>query len=374
MTLYTSFERQKIAEVTNELASSIKNHLGILENGTFNTNMSLQDKEIVGLRMRNLLDVVADGAFIPLMHFTFGSGDMLKIAALKEDMTSPLLREHLDVTNGFEFMSLSEGERNLIGQKLLLLLRDISNTALVPLLNYTLNYDQVKKLASLKGIHDDDNVTKNKSHQSEHKEEPDENVLQDAVKMEDPDYFSDTDEQMAAALSDIPQWIENQRVNHGSENSGGNLNSKSGADERMISNEKREEGECSDESLSLTDNRAVNEPPFVEQLKTFHPIATKCNNENVGTLTKRAQKEKSYPDKSPNLNQPKRMMHFVCYKCDYTCQEKAELSRHREIVHGYKMTRGKNRGRANKNRLAESSTMPIKKNSYFQCFKKRSRN
>ena len=168
MTLYTSFERQKIAEVTNKLASSIKNHVGILENGSFNDNLSLKDKEIVGLRMRNLLDMVADGAFIPLMHFTLGSGDMLKIAALKEEMISPQLRQHLEITNGFEFMSLSEGERNRIGQKLLLLLRDISDTALVPLLNYTLNYDQVKKLASLKGIHDDDNVTKN-SPQSEHR-------------------------------------------------------------------------------------------------------------------------------------------------------------------------------------------------------------
>ena len=183
-TSYTPTEEQKINHVSKEstvigeeLAETIKNHLGILENGTFNANLVIRDKEMVGRRMRGLLDVVADGAIVPLLQFTLNKGHILKLAALEGDLLSPLLEEHLGITNGYEFMSLSEGDKDRVGRKLLSLLRDISSSALVPLLNCTLNYDQVKKLSSLKGIYNDVNETPSTILHTAKKEEPGEDML-----------------------------------------------------------------------------------------------------------------------------------------------------------------------------------------------------
>ena len=87
----SSTTEQKVGKVTKELklANSIKNHLGILEDVTFNINLSSRDQEMIGLRMQSLLSGVADGALVPLLHFTLSSGHILKLAALKEHLISP---------------------------------------------------------------------------------------------------------------------------------------------------------------------------------------------------------------------------------------------------------------------------------------------
>ena len=313
-TSYTPTEEQKINHVSKEstvigeeLAETIKNHLGILENGTFNANLVIRDKEMVGRRMRGLLDVVADGAIVPLLHSTLSKNHILKLAALEGDLLSPLLEEHLGITNGYEFMSLSEGDKDRVGRKLLSLLRDISSSALVPLLNCTLNYDQVKKLSSLKGIHNDVNETPSTSLHTAKKEEPNEDMLLNPMKKEEQDDDADIDEQMAAAIEDIPIWIKDQKVG----NDGETRETRGG---KWIKNR---------------------------------------------WYRRKKQEEKSCPEEILNGNQPKKIPPFKCKKCEYSCPQKAELIEHLEIVHGWiKKRRGKSRGRGRKNKVKVPELTP----------------
>ena len=60
--------------------------------------------------------------------------------------------ESLGISGDTSFVQMSEGEKTDVGVRLAGLLRVISKDALVPLLNRALGVDEVKKLASLKGV------------------------------------------------------------------------------------------------------------------------------------------------------------------------------------------------------------------------------
>ena len=65
------------------LAGSIMDHMGIPKNMTFNGILAPNEKQEVGHRLQRLLDVVSDGALVPLMHFTLSRSHVEKIAELK---------------------------------------------------------------------------------------------------------------------------------------------------------------------------------------------------------------------------------------------------------------------------------------------------
>ena len=124
------------------LAQSLVDHLGIPKNMTFNGILAPHEKQEVGRRLQRLLDVVSDGALVPLMHFTLRRSHVEKIAELK-------------------------GLQTVMVGKL-----DTRNNALAG--------NDLDRVLKLNGLH------------------PEQNVLVDEE--------TDVDEALAAADIDIPKW------------------------------------------------------------------------------------------------------------------------------------------------------------------------
>ena len=76
-------ESSESPEPHNMLAESLMNHLGISKNHSFNGISTKCEKQGVGNHLRRLLDVVSDGALVPLMHFTLSRSHVEKISELK---------------------------------------------------------------------------------------------------------------------------------------------------------------------------------------------------------------------------------------------------------------------------------------------------
>ena len=95
----TSKESTVLFHLEEKLAKDIKWYLGIYMNRSFHDGLTQGEKEEAGRRLESLLDVVADGALIPLLHFTLDKNQVQKLANLK-DSASPLIVDHLNIQDG----------------------------------------------------------------------------------------------------------------------------------------------------------------------------------------------------------------------------------------------------------------------------------
>ena len=182
------------------LIDSLCSHLGIPLNRSFNEALSTRKKEEAGQRLKSLIEVVSDGALVPMMHFTLGSEEVKKLVQVKK-LQSSILAEEIGLGGERAFHALSQGEQEEAGNHFRQLVKRVAGNAIVPLLSFALNQDDVRKLCSLKGMKCSNQDSDNHSNDSE---EPVDNH-------EEPD----VDERMALAEADIPHWIKGQ--NEGSE-------------------------------------------------------------------------------------------------------------------------------------------------------------
>ena len=183
---------------TEKLTEDLSNYMGIARNRTFN-ELNTKGKEGAGSRLQSLLSDVSDSALTPLMHFTLNAGHVKKLANIKQILGS-IIKDHCGISEERSFTYMSEVEKNEVGGHLSGLLKQVSGDALVPLLNYTLNTQEVQKLASLKGV-------LGREHDSL---EIDATSAANDVKKEEPEDDMDVDDLMAAANSDIPHWKHGQ--------------------------------------------------------------------------------------------------------------------------------------------------------------------
>ena len=151
------------------LAESLMDHLGIPKNMSCNNILATHEKEEAGHRLNRLLDVVSDGALVPLMHFTLSRSHVEKIAELKGLQTS---------------MGLND-TRNNLGN----LLKALAGKDHDQLLNITVNNDDVKKLCGFNGRELEAATSSNN---------PEETGVSDEE--------TDVDEALTAADNDIPKW------------------------------------------------------------------------------------------------------------------------------------------------------------------------
>ena len=102
-------KRRKInllAPPEEKLAEDIQRHLGIYTNRSFHGDLTLGEKAEAGRRLESLLDAVADGALLPLMHFTLDKNQVQKLASLKD------LSDHLSINDGDDFLSPSKEDED----------------------------------------------------------------------------------------------------------------------------------------------------------------------------------------------------------------------------------------------------------------------
>ena len=128
------------------------------------------------------------------MHFMLNADHIRKLANIK-NIQSSIFKEHLGISEGRSFTSMSEVEKREAGSCLSGLLKEVSGGSLVPILNSALDVEEVKQLSSLRGVLD--NVSS-----------------ADDVKKEEPE---DVDELMAAAIDDIPKWKRDRASASGGE-------------------------------------------------------------------------------------------------------------------------------------------------------------
>ena len=131
------------------LVTMMKKHLGISKGGSFNESLTLKEKHEAGKRLGSLLNVVADGAFLPLMNFTLKESQV-QVLANQKDLTTPLLLDYLGIEKGENFPSLRSETKDEVGQQLKHLLGKISGDSIVSLMNHTLIHEEVQKLWSMK--------------------------------------------------------------------------------------------------------------------------------------------------------------------------------------------------------------------------------
>ena len=94
-----------------KLAEDIKRHLGIEISGSFHGDLTSGEMVEAGRRLKDLLVAVADGALVPLMHFTLGEEEVHKLASLKESADdSHLVTDHLSVDGGEEDFPIQMSE------------------------------------------------------------------------------------------------------------------------------------------------------------------------------------------------------------------------------------------------------------------------
>ena len=107
------------------------------------------------------------------------------------------LMEHLGITGNRTFNGLLKTEKDDAGRRLKDILNVVSGGALVPLMSYTLDRDDVNKIANLKGLQ---------------KREFFLDQLGSVKKEEDDDEEEDIDERMAAAIADMQKGEDNMEV------------------------------------------------------------------------------------------------------------------------------------------------------------------
>merc|ERR1712186_184875 len=112
-----------------------------------------------------------------------------------------LIEEHLGITNGEMFTSLRAEDKDQVGDRLRCLLREVAGGAVVPMMNHTLDSEDVRKLSSLKGTL----VSKEDRSSPSH----------DLVKREEDDMNIDVNENMEAAIKDMDIWRKEQELEMG---------------------------------------------------------------------------------------------------------------------------------------------------------------
>ena len=152
-------------------------HLEIPQNRDFNAALSLAKRQEVGRRLKDLLEVLSDGALVPLMHVTLDDTNVKKLAEWKNILPS-LLAEKLGLNDGRPFQVLKEEEQKNAGNMLSNLVREAAKDAIVPLINETLSKDEVLKLCCLKGIKGSEleTATSNKGEETHEESDVDENM------------------------------------------------------------------------------------------------------------------------------------------------------------------------------------------------------
>ena len=82
--------------------------------------------------------MVSDGALVPMMHFTLGSEDVQKLVKVKQLQTS-ILVEEICFNSERSFHTLSQDEKEVVGNHMRQLVQRVAGDALVPLMNLTLS-------------------------------------------------------------------------------------------------------------------------------------------------------------------------------------------------------------------------------------------
>ena len=187
---------EEVAEDIQTLQTLVRGHIGIHgRNGTFNDVLTKREKEEAGKRLGSLLHVVADGAFLPLMHFTLDK-NQVQILANQKEISASLLVEHLGIEDGENFLSLSKGEKDKVGGQLKSLLRKFANDALIQLMDCTLSHEEVQELWSLKVLQAYETDTQREG-------------LEDDI---------GTADNTSDAIDDTPVWREEQGLEVSAEN------------------------------------------------------------------------------------------------------------------------------------------------------------
>jgi len=270
-------EREGPPDPYQVLIDNLCDHLAIPQNRDFNVDVSLGEKQEAGRRLKELLEVVSDGALVPLMHVTLNDTNVKKLAELK-GVIIPLLAEKLSLNDDRSFHVLNQNEQTNAGNQLRDLVRGVAGEAIVPLMNATLSRDEVKKLCCLKGIQGSD------------------------LETEDADEDTDVDENMALADRDIQAQnavqgninleTDQTNKNHLSECNDPPIASIKGGDTNPKTNQSSDEGRQTEGSSSRTDgdgstiNRAQREPALRRDLMKL------------------------------GVNLQKQIMDFICEKCD----------------------------------------------------------
>ena len=167
---------EELEEDIQILQTLMKRHLGINRKGSFNKDLTFREKEEVGMRLGRLLNVVADGAFLPLMNFTL-SESQVQILASQKEMSELLLVEHLGIEGCDNFASLSKEDKYKVGGILKHLLRKVANDDLIQLINCTLHHEEVQTLLSRKVI---------EAYKTDNRQDKLEDVIDNEVTMGDP--------------------------------------------------------------------------------------------------------------------------------------------------------------------------------------------
>ena len=134
-----------------KLIDNLCDQLDIPQNKEFNVALTLARKQEVGRRLKDLLEVLSDGALVPLMHVTLDDTNVKKLAELKNIFPS-LMAEKLGLNDGRPFQVMKVEEQKNAGSMLSNLVREVAKDAIVPLMHETLSKDEVLKLCCLKGI------------------------------------------------------------------------------------------------------------------------------------------------------------------------------------------------------------------------------
>ena len=287
-------KRRKITRMVREpestpdpyqvLVDNLCDHIGIPQNRDFNTTLSLREKEEVGHRLKELLEVVSDGALISLLHATLNDANVMKLAELK-GVLIPLYAEKLGLNDGRLFHLLSNEEQDSAGNKLRDLVGGVARDAIVPLMNATLSRDEVKKLCCLKGIQASDLETAS-SNNSENAEAD-----------------TDDDENMALAIRDM----QAQNIKGGGTN---------------LETEQRNENHFSECNIPPTvSNHGAASNSNTKQGSNVEEQPTAGSSSQTEGDRARARVANSDPALKTDLmklgmNLQKQIMDFICEKCD----------------------------------------------------------
>ena len=289
-----SSKRRKITRMVREpegppdpnevLIGNLCDHLNIPQNRDFNENLSLAKKQEAGRLLKELLEVVSDGALIPLMHVTLDNANVKKLAELKNVLIS-LLAEKLGLNDGRSFHVLSQNEEKNAGDQLRALVRGVAGDAVVPLMNATLSKDEVMKLCCLKGIQGSDLETAT----SNDTEEDDED--------------SDVDENMALAI----RYMQAQNVQQG---------------DTTLETEQRNENDLAESNIQPKgSNHGAASNPNTNQRSNEEEQPTAGSSSPTEGDRARARVAQSDPALKTELmklgmNLQKQIMDFICEKCD----------------------------------------------------------
>ena len=253
------------ADPNEMLIDNLCEHLDIPQNRDFNEALSLAKKQEAGRRLKDLLEVVSDGALVPLMHVTLDDTNVKKLAELKNVLSS-LFAEKLELNDGRSFHVLNQREQGNAGNQLRDLVRGVAGDDIVPLMNATLSKDEVMKLCCLKGIQGSDLETAT----SNNSEEADEDT--------------DVDENMALAIGDM----QAQNV--------------------------EEENPPAPSNQGATTNPSTNQSSHAEKQREGSSSQTEGDGDTINTVLSDPALKTDLMKLGMNLQ--KQIMDFICEKCD----------------------------------------------------------